>query len=107
MTGTGFDAAKLGQYTNLGTVTANWTNAGTPSSGSVTASDLSHYLGLLTLDDEESKVEVCHRSSAGTFSLISVGSSAEAAHLAHGHGKPGGPVPGQPGKIFEPTCRVQ
>lgn len=54
----------------------------------------------------EEKVALCHRNESGTFNLISVGAPAEPAHMAHGDGKPGGDVPGQPNRTFDENCRV-
>ena len=107
MTCTGSGVAVLGQYRNLGTVTANWAMGST--SGSVTDADLSHYLGIAVVVDDESepKVTLCHRTGAGFYNRIEVGASAEPAHMAHGDGKPLGPVPGQTGKVFTASCAVQ
>lgn len=102
--------AVLGQYRNVGTVTANWSvPTGTPSSGTVTDTDPSHYLGVSSLDDDEEgpKVTLCHRTGNGSFHSITVSVNAEPAHMAHGDGKPGGSVPGQSGKTFGPTCSIQ
>jgi uncharacterized repeat protein (TIGR01451 family) len=109
MTCTASDVAKLGQYSSLGTVTASWTlPTSTPSSGTVTDTDLSHYVGVQTLDEGEGvKVQLCHRTGSGQWVHISVARSTETAHLAHGDGRPGGPVPGQSGRTFGPTCGVQ
>lgn len=104
MTCIGTGVAVLGQYSNIGTVTANW-SAG-QSSGTVTASDPSHYLGV-TSDEEGPKVSLCHKTGAGFYVLISVSINAEPAHLAHGDGKIGGAVPGLPGKAFGAGCSVQ
>jgi hypothetical protein len=41
-------ASQMGQYRNLGTVTANWSNAG--ATGTVTDSDPSHYLGISPIE---------------------------------------------------------
>jgi hypothetical protein len=100
--------AEPGQYRNLGTVTGNWSQpSNVPPSGTVMDTDLSHYLGVETLDEDGPKVQLCHRTGAGFWVFISVGLPAEPAHLAHGDGKPGGPVPGQDGKIFGPSCSVE
>ena len=98
MTCTGVGVAILGPYVNVGTVTAL---SGTTA---VTASDVSRYRGVEPT--ESVKVELCHRTGAGFYVLISVGAPAEPAHLAHGDGKVGEPVPGQPGSVFSPTCGV-
>lgn len=105
MTCTAMGEAVLGFYRNVGTVTATRTIGGVTAT--VTDSDPSHYRGVLTLDDEEPKVTLCHRTGNGSFHLITVGAPAEPAHMAHGDGKPGGPVPNQPGRIFGPTCSIQ
>jgi hypothetical protein len=99
--------AAFGFYRNVGTVTATRTLGGITAT--VTDSDASHYRGVLTPDDDERtpKVSLCHRTGNGSFHLITVGAPAEPAHMAHGDGKPGGPVPNQPGKIFGPTCSIQ
>ncbi|HET9369474.1 MAG TPA: hypothetical protein VFO19_04480 [Vicinamibacterales bacterium] len=103
MTCTGSGQAVLGQYSNIGTVTANWSAGG--FSGTATASDPSHYLGVS--EDEGPKVSLCHRTGAGFYVLISVGAAAEPAHLAHGDGRPGQAVPGSPGRSFSSGCSVQ
>ena len=93
----------LGQYSNIGTVTATWSAGG--FSGTTTASDPSHYVGVS--EDEGPKVSLCHRTGAGFYVLISVGAAAEPAHLAHGDGRPGQAVPGSPGRSFSAGCSVQ
>ncbi len=55
------------------------------------------------------KTEVCHRShlapsDAPAWLLLSVGAKAAKAHLAHGDGVPGGPVPGIAGQTFDASC---
>lgn len=55
---------------------------------------------------QENKVEVCHRTGNGSFHMISIGAPALEAHLAHGDGKPGQAVPGQPGKVFGADCSI-
>jgi len=100
MTCTGSGVAILGQYSNVGTVTAD------SAAGPVSDSDASHYLGQDTLP-EEAKVELCHRTGNGSYHLIEVSVNAEPAHRAHGDGKIGDPVPDSPGKFFGPGCIVQ
>ena len=51
------------------------------------------------------KVSLCHRSDVG-YHLISVSNSSEPAHRAHGDGKVGEPVPGEPTKVFNETCQA-
>jgi hypothetical protein len=98
--------AVLGFYANVGTASATWTLG--PITRTVTDSNASHYRGVLTLDeDRDAKVTLCHRTGNGSFHSITVSVNAEPAHLAHGDGKPGGPVPGQPGKIFGPDCSIR
>jgi hypothetical protein len=99
MTCTGSGVATLGQYTNVGTVTAN------SASGPVSDSDVSHYLGQTTVP--VGKVQLCHRTGNGTYHLIEVSVNAEPAHRAHGDGMIGEPVPGSPGKFFGAGCTIQ
>ena len=102
MTCTGAGVATLGQYRNVGTV-----NAGS-ASGSVNASDASHYLGVSpTTETEGPKVELCHKTGNGSYHLIDVSVSAEPAHRAHGDAKVGEAVPGSPGKVFAAGCTVR
>lgn len=100
MTCTGSGVATLGQYRNVGAVTAS------SSSGAVNDSDASHYLGTTTPPVEGVKVQLCHRTGNGSYHLIEVSIDAEPAHRAHGDGKIGEPVPGQAGKIFGTNCSV-
>ena len=101
MTCTGSGVATLGQYRNVGTVTAGST------SGAVTDSDASHYLGRAPDEGEGPKVQLCHRTGNGEYHLLDVSVSAEPAHRAHGDGKIGEPVPGQAGKVFSAGCSVR
>jgi uncharacterized repeat protein (TIGR01451 family) len=101
MTCTATGKAILGQYTNVGTVTASW------ASGTVTDDDLSHYFGQAPKEEEGPKVQLCHRTGNGSYHLIEVNVDAEPAHRAHGDGKVGEAVPGSPGEVFTPTCGVQ
>ena len=101
MTCTGSGVATLGQYRNVGTVAA------TAPQGSLTASDPSHYLGVIPDDEPGPKVELCHKTGNGSYHLISVSVSAEPAHRAHGDGKIGDAVPGQAGKTFGAGCSVR
>jgi hypothetical protein len=105
MTCTGSGVAVVGQYSNLGTVTAHWTQGAT--SGTVADSDSSHYLGVIPEQGGSQKVTLCHRTGAGFYVQIDVDVSAEPAHRAHGDGKIGESVPGQAGKTFGPGCSVQ
>jgi hypothetical protein len=53
----------------------------------------------------QSKVDVCHRSSGPTsFTLLTIAASALDAHLQHGDGLVGHPVPGQPEMKFNADC---
>lgn len=52
------------------------------------------------------KVDVCHRRGNGTWILINVAEAALPAHLAHGDGQPGDPVPGKEGFVFDENCEV-
>jgi hypothetical protein len=53
------------------------------------------------------KVDVCHSTGSGKYILINISERALPAHLAHGDGLPGDPVPGMDGMIFGPDCSVQ
>lgn len=53
-----------------------------------------------------SKVSLCHRTDSGSFHMIDVSVNAEPAHRAHGDGKVGDPVPGEPLKVFDQNCRA-
>lgn len=103
MTCTGSGVATAGQYRNVGTVTAS---AGTLV---VRDTDASHYYGQLpdTTDEQGPKVQLCHRTGNGSYHLIEVSVSAEAAHLAHGDAKVGEAVPGSAGRVFTASCGVQ
>ncbi len=105
MTCTGGGTATLGQYRNVGTVTANWTFNG--ASGTVTDDDVSHYLGVSPTEEPTLKVTLCHRTGPNGYIKITVDQSAEPAHRGHGDAKPGEPVPGQTGRTFSQDCRVQ
>jgi len=55
---------------------------------------------------EMARVEVCHDTGgANRFTLITIAASAVEAHLNHGDGFPGEPVPGQPRMAFDAHCR--
>jgi hypothetical protein len=101
MTCTGSGVATLGQYSNVGTVRANWTG------GQVSDSDASHYLGVNPDTEEGPKVQLCHKTGNGSYHLIEVSINAEPAHRAHGDGKIGEAVPGLPGKVFGAGCSVK
>ena len=87
----GRGTATLGQYTNTGTVTADFVNdLGTLS---VSDDDLSHYLGIDGTEEETEeeagpKVALCHRRGNGDYHLIEVGAAAAPAHMAHGDRPP-------------------
>lgn len=101
MTCTGTGTAVLGQYENIGTVTAQ------SIMGAVTDSDASHYLGVAPEQEPPGlKVQLCHRTGNGRYHLIEVSVSAERAHRAHGDGKIGEAVPGRPGSTFQAGCAV-
>jgi len=101
MTCTGSGVATLGQYRNVGRVTASWTG------GTVTASDASHYLGVAPDEETGPKVQLCQRTGNGSYHSIEVSINAEPAHRAHGDGKIGEAVPGNPGKVFGAGCSVR
>jgi hypothetical protein len=52
----------------------------------------------------QTKTEICHRTGAAQFILISVAEPAVDAHIGHGDGRIGNPVPGQPGTKFSTNC---
>lgn len=104
MTCTGTGVATLGQYRNVGRVTASYTTG--TMSGTVTDSDASHYLGISPTVDG-AKVTLCHKTGNGSYHAITVALDAEPAHRAHGDARVGEAVPGQPGKVFGATCQVQ
>ena len=52
------------------------------------------------------KLTICHRTLATAgFMVISVAATALDAHLAHGDGRPGDPVPDQPDRTFGSDCQ--
>lgn len=51
-------------------------------------------------------VTLCHRTEAGRYQQITVSTSAESAHRAHGDGKVGEAVPGAPSQVFDSSCRL-
>ena len=64
--------------------------------------------GAADEDKGQAKIDVCHLSEETTsYILISIATAALPAHLAHGDGQPGQPVPGQPGTLFGPDCVPQ
>ena len=95
MTCTVLGTAVVGQYDNLGEVTADFnTDLGM---GSVSDSDLSHYLGVDVIEDPEEpepgeKVDLCHLTGNGSYRLINVAAAAVPAHMAHGDILPPCPI---------------
>jgi hypothetical protein len=76
-TGTGF--ATLGQYSNIGKVTAN------SASGAVDASDPSHYLGVTSTPPPTGQMSICH-IPPGNFNArhtITIDAPAWPAHQRH------------------------
>jgi len=51
----------------------------------------------------QAKIDICHLR-AGDFIRLSVAEPAVDAHIAHGDGRVGDPVPGQPGMKFAADC---
>jgi hypothetical protein len=51
------------------------------------------------------KISICHRTDAGFYNLIEISVSAEPAHRAHGDAKVGEPVPADPTKVFDSSCK--
>ena len=79
MTCTGSGIATLGQYSNVGKVTAN------SASGTVSDSDPSHYLGVTQAPPSSGEMTICH-IPPGNFSArhtISIDVSAWPAHQGH------------------------
>ena len=79
MTCTGAGFATLGQYANVGKVTA------TSASGSVDDSDSSHYLGVATSPPSSGEITICH-IPPGNYNArhtITIGASAWPAHQRH------------------------
>jgi hypothetical protein len=106
MSCTGTGVATIGQYRNVGSVTANWVMGS--RSGSVTDSDVSHYFGVLPTEDGDGpKITLCHKTGSGRYVTITVSTDAEPAHRNHGDGQVGEPVPGVTGKVFGAGCSVQ
>jgi hypothetical protein len=50
-------------------------------------------------------VDVCHVTDNGSFQLIRVAAPALPAHIDHGDGFPGGPVPDNPDLEFDDNCQ--
>lgn len=53
------------------------------------------------------KIDICHRTDDGDapgWRLLSVGAKAAEAHMNHGDGVPGGPVPSLQGNAFGASC---
>ncbi len=63
--------------------------------------------GLVSGPLSQSRLDVCHRTAGSEdFILLSVAAAALDAHLKHGDGRVGFPVPAQPGMKFGPDCAV-
>lgn len=54
----------------------------------------------------KSAASVCHVHGNGSYALLLVSGNALSAHLGHGDGEPGGPVPGISGKKFDAACAI-
>lgn len=52
------------------------------------------------------KVDICHALGNGSYILITVSERSLPAHLGHGDGLPGEPVPGMNGQIFAADCSI-
>jgi len=50
------------------------------------------------------KVPDCHITGNGSFHLITISINALPAHVAHGDGQPGDPIPNMTGFVFGPNC---
>jgi hypothetical protein len=62
---------------------------------------------LSGLQARNGKVTICHREGNGDYHSIEVSVAALDAHLAHGDGVPGEPVPGMEGKVFGENCTIE
>jgi uncharacterized repeat protein (TIGR01451 family) len=60
---------------------------------------------ILSETRSSGKVSLCHRTESGTYQSIEVSVNAEPAHRAHGDGKVGEQVPGDPSKVFGSNCQ--
>jgi uncharacterized repeat protein (TIGR01451 family) len=54
----------------------------------------------------EAKVSLCHATGNGEYHAITVSTSAEPAHRAHGDGKVGEKVPGTTTQVFDQNCKA-
>jgi alpha-tubulin suppressor-like RCC1 family protein len=59
------------------------------------------------LEAAMAKVDVCHRTTSGSFTKITIADAAYDTHLAHGDGVVGGPVPGMEGYGFDDQCQLE
>jgi len=50
------------------------------------------------------KVSDCHITGNGSYHLITISINALPAHIAHGDGQPGDPIPNMTGFVFGPNC---
>jgi len=50
------------------------------------------------------KVQDCHITGNGSYHLITISINALPAHIAHGDGQPGDPIPNMTGFVFGPNC---
>ena len=67
--------------------------------------ELAHTTGTALSRSGQPKEAVCHRTGEDERYLkISVGRPAVPAHLGHGDGQIGDPVPGQFGRVFDESC---
>jgi hypothetical protein len=66
----------------------------------------SFFVAGLAFAEQATKVDVCHREGNGSYHLINISENALPAHLNHGDGRPGGPVPGMEGKKFDEKCNI-
>ena len=72
-----------------------------------TAALLSIAIGGTAVAAKPTKVALCHfNTRTDSWGLISVNEKKVAAHLDHGDGFPGGPVPGGGGATFDDSCGI-
>ena len=57
-----------------------------------------------TLNNAQSRVDVCHVNGKGEYNKITIATAAFESHIDHGDGEIGGDVPGMEGYIFDGNC---
>lgn len=79
-----------------------------PRTGLLIAALVAALIGMTLVaapaDAKNEKVDVCHITGNGSFQLINVSENAVRAHVDHGDGLIGDPVPGMAGYAFGEDC---